>query len=280
MTSFTDTFKRKEVKYRLSDRQYRFILAQVQKHMELDLYGRARITSLYFDTPQRDLIARSLEKPLYKEKLRVRWYGQADARARVYVEIKKKFKGIVYKRRVGMSRDAAAALLMNNMPYGKAVSLFPLDDELQQRETTNARSLQIAAEIEQFMQVHAPLHPSMYIQCERCAYASKPAQTLEEEESASDLRITFDSGIAYRDCFAEAQGASRIYRPLMAPGEVVMEVKTSAAFPFWLVNVLNECEAYPSSFSKYGTAYQTVMGHFAANRQLGAKHMKKETCCA
>lgn len=75
MASFTDTFERKEVKYRLNAKQHREVLDALAGRMAADEYGRTRITSLYFDTPTRDLIARSLEKPLYKEKLRVRWYG-------------------------------------------------------------------------------------------------------------------------------------------------------------------------------------------------------------
>lgn len=286
MASFTDTFKRKEVKYRLSDGQYRRILHAMQPYMALDTFGQTRITSLYFDTPTRDLIARSLEKPLYKEKLRVRWYGVPAEGDRAYVEIKKKFKGIVYKRRVGCTRNAAAALLMRGAPYDVACKQFPLSDALQQEESLNSHSLQIAAEIQQFCNFHAPLNPSMYIQCERKAYALKTAlgecdeqQPLESNgaepggstagvvpaanedalNTSSDLRITFDSGVAYRDAFAEAAGARVYYRPLLNPGEVIMEVKTSGAFPFWLVDALNDCEAYPSSFSKYGAAYQAVM---------------------
>ena len=104
MASFTDTFERKEVKYRLNAKQHRCVLDALAGRMAADEYGRTRITSLYFDTPSRDLIARSLEKPLYKEKLRVRSYGTPLQSERAYVEIKKKYDGIVYKRRVGCSR--------------------------------------------------------------------------------------------------------------------------------------------------------------------------------
>lgn len=98
MASFTDTFERKEVKYRLNAKQHREVLDALAGRMAADEYGRTRITSLYFDTPTRDLIARSLEKPLYKEKLRLRWYGTPTSGERVYVEIKKKYDGIVYER--------------------------------------------------------------------------------------------------------------------------------------------------------------------------------------
>ena len=48
------------------------------------------------------------------------------------------------------------------------------------------------------------------------------------------------------------------YHPLLGLGEVIMEVKTGAAFPSWLVEALNGCAAFPSSFSKYGAAYEAV----------------------
>lgn len=329
MATFTDTFKRKEVKYKLTERQYRYVLAQIAPYMELDAFGQTRITSLYFDTLARDLIARSLEKPLYKEKLRVRWYGVPQPGDRAYVEIKKKFKGIVYKRRVGCTREAAAAMLMHGVPYLQACGNYPLADEVQQRESLGRHSFQIAEEIKQFVNLHGPLYPSMYIQCERRAFALRSQEAGEESVQegcsdgvqvgcsdgvqvgcsggvladrldatkggarrnaqsgtqegcssgaqsgaqtgrsdavlssvsfAGDLRLTFDSGIAYRDALAEAEGAAAVYRPLLAPGEVIMEIKTSGAFPFWLVEALNACGARPSSFSKYGTAYMQVMG--------------------
>lgn len=294
MATFTDTFKRKEVKYKLTERQHRYVLAQIAPYMELDAFGQTRITSLYFDTPARDLIARSLEKPLYKEKLRVRWYGVPQPGDRAYVEIKKKFKGIVYKRRVGCTREAAAAMLMHGVPYLQACGNYPLADEVQQRESLGRHSFQIAEEIKQFVNLHGPLYPSMYIQCERRAFALRSQEAGEESVQegrsngaqtgrsdavqssvsfAGDLRLTFDSGIAYRDALAEAEGAAAVYRPLLAPGEVIMEIKTSGAFPFWLVEALNACGARPSSFSKYGTAYMQVMG---TNNTSHAHHSAAE----
>lgn len=111
MTTFTDVFERKEVKYRLDARQHRAMAAALRGRMAPDAFGRTRIVSRYFDTPERALIERSLDKPLYKEKLRLRSYGSPQAGDRVFVEIKKKYKGIVYKRRVGCSLAAAEAYL-------------------------------------------------------------------------------------------------------------------------------------------------------------------------
>ena len=209
MASFTDTLERKEVKYRLNAKQHRCVLDALAGRMAADEYGRTRITSLYFDTPGRDLIARSLEKPLYKEKLRVRSYGTPLQSERVYVEIKKKYDGIVYKRRVGCSQAAALSYLMGGVPYENACAMNPLVDPLQQVEALAPRSLQIAREIDSFVARYRNLRPSMY-------------------------------------------------HPLLGLGEVIMEVKTGAAFPSWLVEALNGCAAFPSSFSKYGAAYEAV----------------------
>lgn len=252
MASFTDTFERKEVKYRLNAKQHRCVLDALAGRMAADEYGRTRITSLYFDTPSRKLIARSLEKPLYKEKLRVRSYGTPLQSERVYVEIKKKYDGIVYKRRVGCSQAAALSYLMGGVPYENACAMNPLVDPLQQVEALAPRSLQIAREIDSFVARYRNLRPSMYIVCERTAYAPVPGG------DAEGLRITFDAGVSYRDAMASGKHFDESYHPLLGLGEVIMEVKTGAAFPSWLVEALNGCAAFPSSFSKYGAAYEAV----------------------
>ena len=252
MASFTDTFERKEVKYRLNAKQHRHVLDALAGRMAADEYGRSRITSLYFDTPSRDLIARSLEKPLYKEKLRVRWYGTPLQSERVYVEIKKKYKGIVYKRRVGCSQAAALSYLMGGLSYENACAASPLADSAQQAEALTAHSRQIAREIDAFVARYRNLRPSMYIVCERTAFAPLPGG------EADGLRITFDSGVSYRDAMTAGKHADTSFHPLLGLGEVIMEVKTGTAFPSWLVEALSGCEAFPSSFSKYGAAYEAV----------------------
>lgn len=263
MATFTGVFERKEVKYRLGACQYQAILRALEGRMGIDAFGLTRITSRYFDTSERMLIERSLDKPLYKEKLRVRRYGLQDADDRVFVEIKKKYRGIVYKRRVGCSSAAARAYL-RGMSYEDACVCYPLADPTMAAESVAPRSIQIAREIDQFMLRYQPLLPSMLIACDRTAYA--PLSTLGEAaaEAANDtpdeLRITFDANISYCDlltvsgvCGVEAAG---MRAPLLAAGEVVMEIKSIGPYPLWLVHALDACRAYPSSFSKYGEAYR------------------------
>lgn len=279
MATHTDVFERKEVKYRLSAGQLRALVSALEGRMAPDAFGRTRVTSLYFDTPARSLIDRSLEKPLYKEKLRLRAYGAPAPDGLVFIELKKKFKGIVYKRRVGCSYRAARAYLAG-VSYEQACARFPLADAEAAAESRSPRSLQIAAEIDQFMLRHEPLVPSMYIACERVAYApvfdavgehvgGSHADMLRgglRDDVPSDLRITFDEAIAYRDLFADSSAtgvAVSVYVPLLGAGEAVMEVKASGPFPLWLVRALDECRAYPTSFSKYGTAYRACAGAYA-----------------
>lgn len=278
MTTYTDVFERKEVKYRLDVHQLREVRAALEGHMAPDAFGRTRVTSLYLDTPDRSLIDRSLEKPLYKEKLRIRAYGAPQPDGLVFIELKKKYKGIVYKRRVGCSHRAARAYL-GGMGYEEACARFPLADVEAAAECTAPRSLQIAREIDQFLLRHQPLAPSMLIACERVAY--EPTSDVP-----CDLRITFDESIRYRDLFAPASSGAL----LLGVGEAVMEIKSSSPFPLWLVHALDACAAYPTSFSKYGAAYQAcvsaptcvVAQHELRPRRYSAPlhHVKKGDRCA
>ncbi len=285
MASFNEVFERKEKKYRLNALQHEQILGVLAGHMVLDDFGKTRISSLYYDTAQRSMIARSLEKPLYKEKLRVRRYeplegdaydtvragedsnatcvssadanvgahansagaSSADANTvydeRVFVEMKKKFDGITYKRRVCCSGNAALAY-MAGMPYKEACLRAPLTDELAREESLSARSLQIVREINSCRKRNGRLFPSMIIRCDRRAY-----QSLNAEDS---LRITFDTNLCYKDCFLE----NASYVDMLEAGEVIMEVKCLGALPLWLTSALSELQIFPSSFSKYGVAYK------------------------
>lgn len=149
MTSYQEAFERKEVKYRLDAAQRHAMLTAIERRMAVDDYGTTSIASRYFDTPDRALIERSLGKPLYKEKLRVRSYGIPGEDDQVFVELKKKYQGIVYKRRVGCSYAATRAY-MGGMPYEQACREFPLPDPILAEASLSSRSLQIAREIDAF----------------------------------------------------------------------------------------------------------------------------------
>lgn len=257
MAEYTGTFERKEVKYRLNPVQVRMIKQALGAYMAPDEYGQTSITSVYYDTRNRDMISRSLEKPAYKEKLRLRTYGPRSAQAPVFVELKKKHKDIVHKRRIAVS-ESAAQLFMVGVPYGRAIGRHPLADEALEAESHSAKSLQIAEEIAACVRRNGPVFPSMAILVERVAWAPLPDA---RGAQVKGVRITFDERIRYRDLFAPE--GKRASVPLLAAGEAIMEVKVPGAYPLWLVRVLDDCKAYPTSFSKYGEAYLACEGKSA-----------------
>lgn len=219
------TFKRYEKKYLLTDEQYETLFAQLEPHIQPDEYPSSTVCSIYYDSEDYRLIRHSLDKPVYKEKLRLRSYGVPGPEDPVFVELKKKYKGIVYKRRVTMPAARAAAWL--------AGEAEPTEDG------------QMIREIQWFMDQNRP-EPRVLIACDRTAWRSR-----EDPE----LRITFDRNIRWRqtelDLCAGSDGEA-----LLAGGRVLMEIKIPGAAPLWLAGLLSELALYPTSFSKYGTCYR------------------------
>jgi len=222
-------FKRYEYKYLLTIEQKEKILKTMEPYMKLDAYGKTTIRNLYFDTDTYLLIRRSLEKPIYKEKLRLRSYAQTDSDSQIFVELKKKYKKVVYKRRISMSEEEAMLWFRHNM-------------------TPDEKS-QIINEIEYFLQYYKKLHPTMFISYEREAYYGN---------DNTDFRITFDDNILCRQTDLSLQCG--IYgTPILPDGIVLMEIKCSGGIPLWLTSILSNEHLYKTSFSKYGTAYQTMI---------------------
>ena len=221
-------FKRYELKFLLTVEQKARLLPEIEKHMQLDKYGRSLIKNLYFDTDTYRLIRRSLEKPDYKEKLRIRSYGNTNPDSRVFVELKKKYNGVVYKRRIPMAEQEAMAWFCG---------------------WRKAPETQIAREIRYFISYYETLHPTVFLSYEREAYYCK---------DGSDLRLTFDDNILCRQedlsLCAENYGT-----PLLPEDCVLMEVKCPGGIPLWLTSLLSWEKLYKTSFSKYGTAYQRMI---------------------
>jgi SPX domain protein involved in polyphosphate accumulation len=224
------TFKRREIKYLLDDDEYNSLKERLQARLVEDEHGRSTICNIYYDTPDFRIIRKSLEKPVYKEKLRLRSYGTAGAEDKVFVELKKKYNGIVYKRRETLT--------------------LAQSDEYLAGHTKAPYDTQIFREIDWFRDYYGNLKPAMYISYEREAYYS-----LEN----LDLRITFDRNIMYRSynlsLAAGVEGES-----ILEPGQHLMELKAGGAIPVWLTKVLDELGIYPASFSKYGRAYLSQVG--------------------
>ncbi len=217
--AYQTIFKRYELKYLLTKEQKEKVVQAIRSYMALDQYGRTTIRNIYFDTENYRLVRRSLESPAYKEKLRIRSYCRAAPDSAVFVELKKKFQKVVYKRRIALPEQDA------------------MDWVTGRRDCPG--SCQISAEVDYFLQYYGSLTPAVFLSYDREAFYSK---------DHSDFRVTFDG------------------LPVLPEGMALMEIKCSGGIPMWMIQILSREKLYKTSFSKYGTAYQTII----------YPHMKKE----
>lgn len=258
-------------------------------HLSQGAFAGSQVNSIYLDTLNRDVISRSLEKPLYKEKLRIRWYGEEpfDEAKTAFVELKKKYKGVVYKRRVKASPKAACRFA-SEWRADRLAGLLGESQIARELEAARVRAERLGE-----------IAPSVLISCKRSAFGT---------DDEGGLRVTFDEGLQARDLMAGAgngcvsramgfhgthatsagasaengvgsagakaedgAGSAHAYahsafgattsKPvdLLPAGWAIMEVKCEGSYPLWLVRALDECGAYPTSFSKYGEFYKGLM---------------------
>lgn len=234
-----NVFERVEKKYRLDQKQYELFLDAAGGRIHMDEYGLHTIRNIYYDTAHYDLIRRSIDKPKYKEKFRLRGYGEIQDDSKVFLEIKKKYQGVVYKRRTQLPMTQARSYLESGV-------------------FTEKKS-QILKEIDYFIRFYQP-EPRIYLAYDREAFIG------DEDES---LRITIDRNIRSRSHRLELSydGECR----LLNPGEYLMEIKVTDAYPIWLADLLGELKIYPISFSKYGAVYARL-------RQNEAESEEKQIC--
>ena len=216
-------FKRYEIKYLLTRSQQQALCRSLEPYMTADRFRHSSIRNIYYDTPDFRLIRQSLDRPVYKEKLRVRSYGRAGAEDEVFVELKKKYDSVVYKRRLEMPQQQALEAMIGNAPMPDS---------------------QIGREIHAALQFYQELIPRVFLSYERDAYRALD----------SDFRLTFDDCIRYRTeeltLNSEPWG-----HPLLDRDMVVMELKIPDSMPLWMGNLLSQLGIQKTSFSKYGTAY-------------------------
>ncbi|MFI3172267.1 MAG: polyphosphate polymerase domain-containing protein [Eubacteriales bacterium] len=224
--SIQTTFKRYELKYLLTVSQYQKLCSLMEEYMTLDEFGKNTINNIYFDTPDYLLIRRSLEKPCYKEKLRVRTYGTYSEEKTAFVEMKKKYHGVVYKRRLPLSQQEAFDFLLKDCPL--------------QHET------QITKELTYFMHYYHDLQPAVALFYEREAFYGSIDH---------DFRMTFDHNIRINlnSASFHEDDSSKLVIP---KDSILLEVKTSRGLPSWLLSFFSSEHIYKTSFSKYGTAYK------------------------
>lgn len=223
-------FQRKETKYLLSQRQFNYFFEDLQQFMKVDQYGLHNIRSLYFDTPNYYFIRQSMKKPRYKEKFRVRSYGEPVANGLVFLEIKKKVKGVVYKRRVPVNYEDFLLWIKNGaLPEYIMVS-------------------QVGQEIAWLFCQYNQLSPKVLITYDRFSLF------MEEDDN---FRVTFDQNIRY-----ENKNISLDTKPgeLVAPEiDILMEVKAMGSYPLWFVALLNKYGIKKGNFSKYAETYQRYL---------------------
>lgn len=242
--AYQATFKRYEIKYLLTQAQKEEILRAMAPYMKLDKYGRTTIRNIYFDTDSYRLIRRSLEKPAYKEKLRIRSYQTASGENPVFVELKKKYQSVVYKRRLVLPERQVMASFRQGNP-------LPV-------------SSQIGREIAYFRSYYEGLRPAVFLSYDREAFYAL---------DGGEFRVTFDWNILYRT--QELSLGSPVYgTPLLEKGQTLMEIKTPGGLPLWMSHTLNKLGIYPTSFSKYGLAYR----HMCTNPQENDKRRTLHAC--
>lgn len=230
-----EVFNRHEKKYRMGEHKLNILQRHLSDYMELDKYNSAgepyTITNIYYDTADSFLIRTSLQKPKYKEKLRLRAYGIPANDTTVYIEIKKKVDGVVNKRRSGMKLDEAYKFLKT----GELPGILPHMNQ------------QVLHEVEYILEQHA-LEPRVYLAYDRMAYFNL---------GSGDLRISFDTNIRFRTDNLRLE-AGDFGNTILPKNQWLMEIKTDKAMPIWLTKLLSAEQLYPTSFSKYGYIYQEL----------------------
>ncbi len=227
------TFRRYEMKFRIPDEEYVSFRNALERSMQIDEYGLSTILNVYYDTERSDLISRSLKKPRYKEKIRLRSYGIPDRDHTVFPELKKKVDGIVYKRRSEMPLWEAECFLNEGI-----------------RPSLDS---QINREIE-YVRGFYGIVPKVVLCYDREAFFSKKDPR---------IRMTIDRNIRYRtDRLSLSEGDDGDL--LFPEGGFLLELKVGAAMPVELSELFAGHRVYPVSFSKYGAVYTKLFQKPAA----------------
>ena len=253
MGEYREVFRRKEIKYLLGKEQYTELMKYMDTIAVVDSYGISKINNIYYDTKDYRLIRNSLEKPVYKEKLRLRTYGDTSDDTNAFIEIKKKYNGIVYKRRI-----AGRYVTMHDYLAGKKTDIDPS---------------QILREITSFIDLYGDLRPAMSVCYERMAM---------EGRTDREFRVTFDRNIEWNAMCSDLRDL-RPGRMLLQPGQYLMEIKVGNALPVELSRRMSELGIFPASFSKYGAGYMDMIktatvpaGSPARKRAVAGSRMKGE----
>ncbi len=228
MSDYQSIFNRTEIKYMLTPEKENAFMESVHGKLVTDAFSQSTISNVYFDTDDFQLIRSSIEKPVYKEKLRLRSYETPSDSSGVFVEVKKKVKGTVYKRRL-------------MLPYHTAMDYLG-------GEPIQTKNPQVQNEIDWFLKRY-PLQPKAFISYDRSSWRGV---------ENPNLRITFDRNILFRsDQLELIQGSWGTQ--VLDPSLSLMEIKLNGAMPLWLSHSLNDLSIFPTSYSKYGSCYKSYL---------------------
>lgn len=222
-----DKFRRVEIKYLIDEDTYQLFKKEIDNYVKPDIYPNSVICNIYFDNDDYELINKSIDKPTYKEKVRLRSYNIPNKNSKVYLEIKKKYDGVVAKRRIGTTLDKINKYLNNNINIDNSINFKEIDNVIKRYD----------------------LKPKIYVAYNREAYLGN---------NDDNLRITFDSNLRSRtlDLDLSLGDSGKLYfdKPMY-----IVEIKTLGSMPLYLVNILNKLKIYPISFSKVGSIYERMM---------------------
>lgn len=240
--TYQAVFKRYEIKYMITRGQKEKVLEAMFPYMKQDKFGHTTIRNVYFDTDNYMLVRRSMEKPVYKEKLRIRSYKRVEPQEDVFIELKKKFQNVVYKRREELSQEETTEWLESES--------FP-------------KNTQIGAEIDYFFKLYRTLKPRVFLSYERDAFYSL---------DGSDFRVTFDENILARE--QELSLSSDVWGEKLIDDDIVlMEIKTTGSIPLYMTGALAKERIYKTSFSKYGTAYEKM--YIERNKKYDTEYIQR-----
>ena len=222
-----DFFKRVEIKYLLDEDTYQEFKDAIKEYIKPDIYPNSVICNIYFDNDDYELINRSIDKPLYKEKVRLRSYNIPNKDSKVFLEIKQKCYGVVGKRRIEATLENMDEYLYHNKDIDNSFNFKEIDNVIKRHD----------------------LKPKIYVAYNREAYLGT---------KDSNLRITFDSNLRSRtlDLDLSMGDSGKLYfdKPMY-----IVEIKTLGSIPLYLTNVLSKLKIYPISFSKVGAIYEKGM---------------------
>ncbi len=226
MKGYVSNFKRVEKKYMFTLDKYNELMKRLDNKLDPNEFPNSSILNIYFDTDNYNLAIKSIQKPIYKEKIRLRSYNVPNENSKLFLELKKKYKGVVGKRRI-------------------AISKTQYEEYLNTGTISDAENKQIFEEIDYAYKRYS-LKPKIMVAYDRVAYYLKENH---------DIRITFDFNLRSRttdlDLFMGDAG-----KKFFVNDTVILEIKSCEAIPIWLAKLLNELEIYPTSFSKYGEIYK------------------------